>query len=337
MVRWVGCVLAAGLGCTTPNPWFHVSEQPSTGEPGTSAGDPPDPASTGSTTNDPGAGANTTDPPGTTTTSTTTLGAMTSDGGEPATTTTTAGELDTGDPGTTTTGEPDPGPCHDVCGTPGCGECPGGDPMVPFDQFSIDAREVSNAQYQQFLAAELDPGDQGPACAWNDSFTPAVWPVGDGGLPVVNVDWCDARAYCRWAGKRLCGAIAGGPTPLPQAFKPGVDQWHHACTDGGLLPFPYGPVYDPKACNVHDFDPDKDAIMATGALATCMAPVDGLFDLSGNVWELTDTCDGDGPDSKCIRRGGSFFSKAPDLGCYIQSLRPRKDVYAYVGFRCCSP
>ncbi len=321
-------MLAAGLGCTVPNPWFQVSEQASTGEPSTST--------TLDTTSTSGAVDPSADPGGAATDATSTssesatLGAMSSESGDPASTSDT--DPNTSEPGTGTTGD---ALCHDVCGTADCGECPDA-PMAAFDLFSIDAREVSNAQYDKFLAAQVDPAEQGPACAWNDSFTPTQWPAGDGALPVVNVDWCDAKAYCRWAGKRLCGAIGGGPTPLPQAFKPDIDQWHHACTDGGKLGFPYGPVYEPKACNVHDYDPNKDAIMPGGALASCMAPLDGLYDLSGNVWELTDTCTGDGPDDTCIRRGGSYFSEPQDLGCYIQSVRPRKDTYAYVGFRCCS-
>lgn len=316
-----------------PNPWFAVSEEPSTGDPGSSS-------AAGNTSGDkPGssaasAGPATTDAPGTTDDAST-LGVDSTASGEP-------GTSETSEPGTTdpqdTTGDPDPGDgmCHGVCGTQDCGECPG-EAMVPFTKFSIDSREVNNAQYQKFVDVHADPSQQAQSCAWNDSFTP-VASVGDGSMPVVNIDWCDATAYCHWAGKRLCGAIeGGGPTPLPQAFMPGVDQWHHACTNGGLLPFPYGPIYKPNVCNVHDYDPNQDAVMPTGALPSCEAPVSGLFDMSGNVWELTDTCSGDGPDDPCIRRGGSYFSKQIDLGCYIQSMRSRKDVYAYVGFRCCRP
>lgn len=316
-----------------PNPWFHVSEEPSTGEPDTTDA----PGST--TTGEHGSSAGSASPDSTgaheTGDASGTLGLGSSEAGEAPHTTDTGEPGTTTDPGTTTTDTTGDGMCHDVCGTPGCGECPG-EAMVPFEKFSIDPREVNNASYEKFVATNPDPSQQGPACAWNDSFAPSEW-VGDGSMPVVNVDWCDAKAYCRWAGKRLCGAIGGdAPTPLLDAFKPGADQWHHACTKGGLLNFPYGLTYNPKACNVHDYDPNKDAVMPTGSLPTCEAPVSGLFDMSGNVWELTDTCEGDGPDDRCIRRGGSYFSVALDLGCYIKSMKPRKDVYAYVGFRCCS-
>ena len=310
-----------------PNPWFQVSDEPSTGDPGTTGLAAP--------------GTSTSQGPGTTGT--------TGDPGDPGETslpasssgevigTTDTGNLETGDLETTSAA---PGPdmgdgiCHGICGEPACGECPD-ESQVPFAGFAIDPREVNNAQYQKFLDLDHDLAEQPPGCAWNDSYAPVAW-VGDGSMPVVNIDWCDARAYCHWAGRRLCGAISGGATTVPEAFMPALDQWHHACTKGGTRPFPYGPSYDPKACNVHDYDPNVDAVMPTGSLPSCEAPVSGLFDLSGNVWELTATCTGDGPDDKCLRRGGSYFSKADDLGCYIQSVRPRKDVYAYVGFRCCS-
>src|SRR5436190_190151 len=67
--------------------------------------------------------------------------------------------------------------------------------------FCIDSTEVTNAQYQEFLAAP--PPTPVPRCGWNTSLQPATTggagcgaldPVGHASLPVTCVDWCDAEA-----------------------------------------------------------------------------------------------------------------------------------------------
>ena len=227
----------------------------------------------------------------------------------------------------------DPGPCQDVCGTRGCGACPDAD-MVAYPGFEIDAREVRNGEYQQFLAAGQDPAMQPDECAWNDDYTPRTWPVVNPALPVVEIDWCDARAYCAWAGQRLCGATSGGPAPLLTVFDPAVNQWYRACSNGDYRNYPYGDIYDKFACN--GADALLDGLLGVGSLPGCEAPIAGVYDLSGNVWEWVDSCLGDGPDAECMRRGGSYFSDPEALRCDLLSTRPRSTALNHVGVRCCS-
>ncbi len=152
--------------------------------------------------------------------------------------------------------------CAALCGAPGCPAC-SGPPMIsdtsPEGKFRIDATEVTNAQYQAFLAAGVDPASQPAECSWNSELAPNTTtpssecttalfdPVNRADYPVVCVDWCDAQAYCKWAGKRLC-QHPGGPTL-------GGDvsfEWIYACTANQTLTFPYGNTYDPSACNGKD-------------------------------------------------------------------------------------
>jgi hypothetical protein len=102
------------------------------------------------------------------------------------------------------------------------GSCPSGLPgpaMVPAGAFAlptmcIDATEVTNAHYAAFLASSPAPGSGPGACTWNVRYEPLFhWPPPPerAAFPVVDVDWCDAFAYCAWAGKRLCGDPGGGP------------------------------------------------------------------------------------------------------------------------------
>src|SRR5688572_27587004 len=102
--------------------------------------------------------------------------------------------------------------------------CPGtGGPSMTRIQagastFCIDSTEVTREQYGAFLSTL--PVSTHPRCAFNTSFVPTRrWPATPTTTkhPVVGVDWCDAWQYCVSVGKKLCGAIAGGPIDLPQS------------------------------------------------------------------------------------------------------------------------
>lgn len=201
------------------------------------------------------------------------------------------------------------------------------------DTFCIGYREVTRGEYRSFLAAPNQP-PAGAACAWNSSYAPEGWPAadnGDGDFPASGVDWCDAAAFCAWRGRRLCGARGGGTSDYAE-FASSTDQWFIACTGPAGEPFPYGSSYDPTECNGDaGFGPRP----ATGG--ACSGGWPGLLDMSGNVWEWTDSCDDvAGRYDHCRQRGGSFGSSALQLRCDTDFVGRRDDQRPDVGFRCCS-
>jgi formylglycine-generating enzyme required for sulfatase activity len=203
------------------------------------------------------------------------------------------------------------------------------------DDYSIDATEVTRCQYEVWLASNPDPSGQTGYCSWNTSFVPACeWPPGTlGSHPVVCVDWCDADAYCKAVGKRLCGKIGGGTNAMGQYANPNLSQWFAACSSNGQNDYPYGDTFDGQACN----GPDKGVgtTVPVGSLATCQS-YPGIYDLSGNVLEWEDSCNGiAGPQDNCRMRGGAWGVNAPDLRCDAGYTADRDDLGG-IGFRCCS-
>ena len=95
--------------------------------------------------------------------------------------------------------------------------------------YYIDKFEVTNGQYAQFLKAVRGeghgycyPGEPG-----QKDHTPTYWQdsrLNSPDQPVVGVDWYDAYAYCRWAGKHL-------PTEA---------QWEKAARGVDGREFPWG-------------------------------------------------------------------------------------------------
>ena len=231
----------------------------------------------------------------------------------------------------------------DVMTTDGACSGSAGPAPVRVGAYCVDSTEVTNDDYAAFLA--VDAGSLAPqpaACTWNTSYVPNPngWPPGPdaGAYPVVAVDWCDAYAYCAWAGKRLCGAPGGGSASYADLADAGASQWFAACSMGGALVYPYGDTYDNAACNGADF-PDADILRPTGSLPACVGGYAGLFDMSGNVFEWEDACEGDGgAGDLCRIRGGSYFSFEANLACAADvSFARSASVYGDIGFRCCSP
>jgi hypothetical protein len=222
--------------------------------------------------------------------------------------------------------------------------------------FCIDAREVTQGEYAEFLAAMTDAGtiEQPPQCASNVRFTPSAFPGGDEPAPpdacaaaafnleeapnraVGCVDWCDARAYCAWSGKRLCHGV-GGALVLPETgmaeLGPVATEWQLVCTSGGASAYPYGNELEEGRCV--DRTATLEVRVARLGSATCAgteSPFDEVRDLPGNVSEWTGVCDH--MFTRCLAGGGTG---GPDDSCSGGTSRAnRHDVQANRGIRCCA-
>lgn len=207
--------------------------------------------------------------------------------------------------------------------------------MVAVDGYCIDVREATNEDYTAFANA-APPLPKDAACAWKTSFAPTCGEAG-APLPVTCVDWCDARAFCAWAGKRLCGRRGGGAALNGAASDPTASEWAYACVDRDLAQgYPYGRSYDEAACNTAH---GASAIAAPETFSACKGKL-GAFDLLGNVIEWVDDCTAgsDAKNDQCWTVGDSFrFSASPGDGkCTNKDFNPRSFRADDVGIRCCA-
>lgn len=232
------------------------------------------------------------------------------------------------------------------------GSCVGGSvlkwvPAPTGGTYGIDKTEVARSQYEAWLATNPVTSGQPVYCSWNIDFAPDATCL-EGYYacksdctdhPQICVDWCDAYGYCRSVGKRLCGRIGGQSTSWAGFADPSESQWYNACSSGGVNTFPYGyGGYSPDLCNGGN---EIGETVEVGSLAACESSVpgySGVYDMSGNVWEWEDCCEGTGPSDDCRIRGGGFRSDFYDgLPCDSHYNGSRDaNLSPEIGFRCCS-
>jgi sulfatase modifying factor 1 len=221
---------------------------------------------------------------------------------------------------------------------PACGGRGVGAPMVQVMDagFCIDTTEVTYSQYADFYKAAPQPDG---VCTFKTGYTPPAFFSGN--AAIGNVDWCDAYEYCKWAGKRLCGGMNGVQLDLQNSLTP-LSEWQYACTHGGSSdwPYPYGPSVDPTICLYEDSaNSGKSRDVASNA--KCQGP-NGIFDLSGNVWEWEDACDRakgvTNAAADCNLRGGGFLRASADWGSCadVPGGWARDSRVDDTGIRCCS-
>ena len=124
--------------------------------------------------------------------------------------------------------------------------------------FAIDRTEVTVSAYQAFVTATRAPAPWGGA-------------MPDGALPVTRVPWGDAANYCAW--KHPLGGR------LPSEI-----EWEAAARGPSGRAYPYGAVAE--AANANTASARRSGPVPVGSFPRG-ATLDGLQDMSGNVWEWT--------------------------------------------------
>jgi formylglycine-generating enzyme required for sulfatase activity len=197
------------------------------------------------------------------------------------------------------------------------------DREVRLPSYAIDLTPVTNAQYAEFLRqAGYQPRDR---TNFLKHWTNGKVPPGLENHPVVYVDLEDARAYARWAGKRL----------------PTEDQWQYAAQGDDGRAYPWGNEWQADHCN----DGRTGGTTAVTAFPQGRSPF-GCYDMCGNTWEWTESERSDGRTRFCLLKGGSYYRakgsdwyadggpQPCDFAAKFLLMSPGLDRCSTIGFRC---
>ena len=194
--------------------------------------------------------------------------------------------------------------------------------VLYLDAFWIDKLEVTVRHFVGCVDADTcKPPGTGAGCNWNAP--------GREDHPVNCVNWHQAEAYCRWAGKRLCTEA----------------QWEKAARGTDGRNYPWG-SRQPQ-CGKHAVC-KTSTTMPAGSKPAGASPYQAL-DMAGNVWEwVADWYHRDyypeskqsnppGPKkgSRRVNRGGGFADRPAHLRCADRWWADPSFQGESLGLRCC--
>jgi len=197
---------------------------------------------------------------------------------------------------------------------------------VDLDAYWIDKTEVTNGMYAQCDAAGSCTHPANTSSSTRSSY------YGDSqynDYPVIYVDWNQANAYCRWAGRRL-------PTEA---------EWEKAArgTDGRT----YSWGEQTPTCSLVNYGSCEGDTTAVGSYPGG-ASVYGALDMAGNVWEWasdwysgtyyanspSENPQGPGSGKYRVLRGGSWFYFSRFLRSSVRFSHFPDFMFNFWGFRC---
>lgn len=225
----------------------------------------------------------------------------------------------------------------------------------------MDTTEVTVGDYDDWL------GDNGPDavkwdqrwCGWKDQREDPRTSMSEGARtcrdaidshdalpfdpskPIRCVDWCEADAYCHWAGKRLCYDFGLSGVQVPRD-KP--REWREACSNRQSTAYPWGTTPKSGYCNAAQ---SGESCQIAGSY--CLAyPVQAwvecktrsnIYDMLGNVAEWVYSCVPQDPEladlpTGCLTLGGGYDK--PLQACQGEDTVPNDTRAPDLGFRCCS-
>jgi formylglycine-generating enzyme required for sulfatase activity len=206
----------------------------------------------------------------------------------------------------------------------------GGDTKQPLERvlvndFSIAETEVTNLQYAEFIKET----NYRPPPYWKKG----VFPKGTDNLPVTNVSYKDAEAFCQWLEKRY-----GLPVRLPTEA-----EWELAAGAKENKKYPWGDNWDDKNAASKETGGKISAVKSYPQNRSTF----GAYDMVGNVWEWTQEKVGKGDvvtdeavqqaldEGKNLRivKGGSAMVSYKELSIQARYEIPENIKVPVVGFR----
>lgn len=202
---------------------------------------------------------------------------------------------------------------------------------VSLKPFYIDAFEVTNAEYKKFVDATGHPVPYVNAF-WAEPYNwrNGTYPPDKADHPVVLVNWFDAAAFAKWAGKRL-------PTEA---------EWEKAARGTEGLLWPWGNTWDINKCNIREsfynmtqpvnrFESGKSPYGCYGMAGNVMEWVNDWY--SENYYANSPLKDPPGPAAGTMKvvRGGGWDSNVNLYArtAYRSFFQPNEKK-AVIGFRC---